>query len=347
MKTKRVKVLLIEDDSNNASAIMEILAAESSPEFDVEWVKTLSQGLEKLDSGRIHLVLLDLSLPDSSGLDTLIKASAKAPQLPIVVLTGLADETLGIKAVQEGAQDYLIKGQFSVSTLLRSIRYALERKRFEEELRRQTNLYQTLLQAHSDLGEGFMVVENPRVARVNEAFCRISGYTEEELFAMASVFDLIVPDQRRMMTERLRKRLRSEKVPDHYEASILSKHGKEVKLEVAVKLLSAEAEQVIFLVRDITERKKEMLRAERHEAARKMLQVLMHEIYDPMTGIIGNLSLLENEEVLPQVRECLKDIAECTKKIQSALKQLKHLDLADPTPLAENRHSENGQGKVN
>lgn len=335
MKTERVKVLLIEDDSNNASAIMEILAAESSPEFEVEWVKNLSQGLEKLDSGGIHLVLLDLSLPDSSGLDTLIKTGEKAPQLPIVVLTGLADETLGVKAVQEGAQDYLVKGQFSVSLLLRSIRYALERKRFEEELRRQTNLYQTLLQAHSDVGEGFLIVEDQRIMRVNEAFCRISGYTEEELFAMPSMLDLIVPDQRRMLSERLRRRLRGENVPDHYEASILNKHDSEVKLEVAVKLLSTETRQFIVVARDITERKKEMLRAERHEAARKMLQVLMHEIYDPMTGIIGNLSLLESEEVLPQVRECLKDIEECTKKIQSALKQLKHLDLADPTPLAE------------
>ena len=92
-------------------------------------------GLEKLDQGEIDLVLLDLGLPDSRGLDTFVKAYSHAPQIPFVVLTGLNDETVALTAVREGAQDYLVKGQTDSGLLLRAIRYATERKRIEEELR--------------------------------------------------------------------------------------------------------------------------------------------------------------------------------------------------------------------
>ncbi|HEY3129832.1 MAG TPA: response regulator [Acidobacteriota bacterium] len=333
MEHADIRVLLIEDDFSSGSAIKEILASESDPGYEVHWVDRLSSALEELGHGRFQLILLDLTLPDSNNLDTLIRVRSKAPQLPIVVLTGLADERLGVRAVREGAQDYLVKGQFSVSLLLRSVRYAIERKRLEDEVRRQTDLYQTLLKAHSDVGEGFLIIENQKIVRANEASCRISGYNEKELLALPSVLDLVVPEQRELLVDRLRRRLRHEKVPDHYETHITDKRGTRRDIEVAVKLLEGDSAQVIIVARDTTERKREMVRAERHEAARKMLQVLMHEIYNPLTGITGNLSLLDSEEVSPQVRECLKDIEECARRIQFALNQLKQLDLAEPAPL--------------
>ena len=85
--------------------------------------------------GEIDLVLLDLGLPDSRGLETFVKAYAHAPQIPFVVLTGLNDETVALSAVRQGAQDYLVKGQTDGGLLLRAIRYATERKRIEEDLR--------------------------------------------------------------------------------------------------------------------------------------------------------------------------------------------------------------------
>src|SRR5262249_45467525 len=82
------------------------------------------------------VVLLDLGLPDSDGLDTFLELRRHAPALPVVVLTGLADETLGARAVQEGAQDYLVKGQVEGRVLARAVRYAVERRRAEETVRR-------------------------------------------------------------------------------------------------------------------------------------------------------------------------------------------------------------------
>jgi len=132
-------VLLIEDNEDDVLIIRETLAevrGASLPAgtFDLEWAHRLSAGLERLAEGGIDVVLLDLGLPDSQGMETFRKAHTQAPEAPIVVLTGLADETLGVKAVQEGAQDYLVKGQVDGNLLVRSMRHAIERQRLLAEL---------------------------------------------------------------------------------------------------------------------------------------------------------------------------------------------------------------------
>jgi two-component system sensor histidine kinase UhpB len=129
-----MKILLIEDNPGDARLIREMLAEAENGSFTLEWVTRLSDGLERLNQGEINLVLLDLGLPDSRGLDTFIKAHAQAPQVPFVLLTGLDDETLALSAVRQGAQDYLVKGATDPNALLRAIRYATERKQAERAL---------------------------------------------------------------------------------------------------------------------------------------------------------------------------------------------------------------------
>ncbi|MHB9075070.1 MAG: hybrid sensor histidine kinase/response regulator [Desulfobaccales bacterium] len=131
-----LKVLLIEDNPGDARLIREMLAEAGADDIRLEWVPRLSQGLESLGKGEIDLVLLDLSLPDSRGLETFCKAYTQAPEIPFVLLTGLDDETLALTAVQKGAQDYLIKGKTDASRLFRAIRYASERKKVQQTLRR-------------------------------------------------------------------------------------------------------------------------------------------------------------------------------------------------------------------
>ena len=126
------RVLLIEDNPGDARLISEMLAEVRSAAFDLEWADDLSTGLERLATGGIDAVLLDLSLPDSQGLDTFVKTHIHAPQVPIIVLSGLDDEELAGKAVREGAQDYLVKGNVDTNLLVRALRYAIERKRAEE-----------------------------------------------------------------------------------------------------------------------------------------------------------------------------------------------------------------------
>lgn len=134
MNDKGIKVLLIEDNPGDARLIREMLAEVDGAGFDLHCYDRLSTGLEHLTATDTDVILLDLSLPDSQGLDTLTKVHSGAQQLPIVVLTGLDDETLAIKAVHEGAQDYLVKGQLDSNLLARSIRYAIERQQLMMEL---------------------------------------------------------------------------------------------------------------------------------------------------------------------------------------------------------------------
>jgi len=128
MDNKTIRVLLIEDNPGDVRLIRETLAEVRGAHFGLECVGRPSTGLERLAADGIDVVLLDLSLPDSVGFDTFTTVHAQAPQVPILLLTGLEDEALGARAVREGAQDYLVKGQAGGGSLARAIRYAIERK---------------------------------------------------------------------------------------------------------------------------------------------------------------------------------------------------------------------------
>jgi signal transduction histidine kinase len=128
-----IRALLIEDNPGDARLIREMLrdAGGAARAIDVSVADRLSSGLEHLREHGADLVLLDLSLPDSSGLETFDALHGAAPTTPVVVLSGLADESVAVTAVHRGAQDYLVKGQVDGGALLRSMRYAIERQRLE------------------------------------------------------------------------------------------------------------------------------------------------------------------------------------------------------------------------
>jgi phosphoserine phosphatase RsbU/P len=131
-----IRALLVEDNPGDARLIQLMLSDAAGDLFEVEHVQRLGTGLERLSEPGIGIVLLDLSLPDSHGLDTFAQMHARAPQIPIIVLSGLNDTTVAVEAVHEGAQDYLIKGQVDGQLLVRAMRYAIERKRMAEQLGR-------------------------------------------------------------------------------------------------------------------------------------------------------------------------------------------------------------------
>jgi len=128
------KILLIENDSGAADGIRAALAATGSGSFDVEWVRQLSEGLERLSKRGINAVLLELSLPDSQGLEAFDKLFAAAPDVPILILGGDNNEALAKEAVGRGAQDYLLPGHLDGYSLPRALRNAIERKVVEDVL---------------------------------------------------------------------------------------------------------------------------------------------------------------------------------------------------------------------
>src|SRR5213592_1591036 len=133
MEPQPLSVLLVEDDPADARLVQELLREAGEP-IALTHAERLRQALAYLKQQGFHAILLDLWLPDSEGLETFARAHAEAPDTPIVVLTGLHDEDLAVKALREGAQDYLVKGQVDGRLLYHAIRYAIERHRVEEAL---------------------------------------------------------------------------------------------------------------------------------------------------------------------------------------------------------------------
>lgn len=130
-----VKILLIEDNVAEARLLQEFLIQAQSQEFTLVHVNRLGEALQELGQCNYDIILLDLSLPDSEGLSSLPPLIEQAPSIAIVVLTNTNDEELAIEAVRQGAQDYLIKRQVNPDVLVRSLRYAIERKQVLESLR--------------------------------------------------------------------------------------------------------------------------------------------------------------------------------------------------------------------
>jgi diguanylate cyclase (GGDEF)-like protein len=131
------RLLLVEDNPGDAVLVREMLRSALAEGFELIHAARLSEACVRLEADGAACVLLDLSLPDAHGLEALTRLKVAAPEVPIVVLTGHDDERLALSAVQEGAQDYLIKGRVDDRLISRSIRYAIERKRAEVELAHQ------------------------------------------------------------------------------------------------------------------------------------------------------------------------------------------------------------------
>ncbi len=148
MGEKPIKILLIEDSVFATRHTQKMLAEAHSSQFlaQLECADQLSTGLKRLTEGGIDIVLLDLTLPDSHDLDTFTSVHAQAPEMPIVVLTGLEDEKLAVEAVFKGAQDYLVKGQLDCNLLKRSLLFDIERKQVQEELRKHKEHLEELVE---------------------------------------------------------------------------------------------------------------------------------------------------------------------------------------------------------
>jgi two-component system sensor histidine kinase/response regulator len=136
MTSHPINVLLVEDNPADAVLLRECLLESPDDSFALEVAVTLEAGLDRLAAGDIAAVLLDLALPDSFGMDTILRATAQALGVPIIVLTGLKDDSLALQAVQRGAQDFLSKADVSAHSLQRAVLHAIERERSKEEIRK-------------------------------------------------------------------------------------------------------------------------------------------------------------------------------------------------------------------
>jgi diguanylate cyclase (GGDEF)-like protein/PAS domain S-box-containing protein len=203
-----IKVLLIEDNPGDARLVKEMLIDEGANKFSLAHVGLIREGLSLLRDEDYHVVLLDLSLPDGHGLDTIRQVCAEAPHLPVVILTGFDDETIAIRAVQEGAQDYLVKGQMDSNLLARAIRYAIERKRAEEKLRESEEIFRQLAENIRDV---FYMYEQDitQPSYISPAYMEIWGRPCQSPY-QESLWDAVHPEDKDRVMRSLEKKSRGE-----------------------------------------------------------------------------------------------------------------------------------------
>jgi PAS domain S-box-containing protein len=179
MLTQPIEVLLVEDNPADARLLTESLKEAGRLGFHVTHASRLKGAIEALSSTSVHVIVLDLSLPDSSGLQTVSRLQSAAPGVPIVVLTGLQDEALALQAVRQGVQDYLIKGQCESGLAARALSYAVERRRAEEALRdREARLAAVVGTAVDAI---ITIDDQGVVESVNPATERLFGYERIEM----------------------------------------------------------------------------------------------------------------------------------------------------------------------
>ncbi|MBD2448298.1 response regulator [Nostoc sp. FACHB-152] len=176
MAGKLIKVLLVEDNPGDVFLLQELLKEVNTTKVELRPVERLSEALNLLAHDSFDVMLLDLSLPDSQGISTFLSANRQAKATPIIVLTGLDDETLALRAMQEGAQDYLVKGQVTGDLLVRSMRYAIERQRIEDALRQSEERFRVALK-----NSPIFVFNQDKELRYTWVYNSISGWTTEEM----------------------------------------------------------------------------------------------------------------------------------------------------------------------
>lgn len=261
MDKKQLRVLLIEDNAGDARFIEELLREVPEAPFSVEHVDSLSQGLAHLAQGDVDVILLDLSLPDSQGLESLNKILSQTQTLPIVVLSGLSDEYVAMKAVQEGAQDYLVKGNVDSNLLARTLRYAVERERLRVALKESEARYRLLADNIADVI--WTADMQARITYVSPSIKRMLGYTVEETMRLR-ISDLLTHDSldqaRRFIKWQMSMYGRGKQPhPVSMTLEHIRKDGSRVWAEVMLSFLWGEDGRITGIMgatRDITERRK-------------------------------------------------------------------------------------------
>jgi diguanylate cyclase (GGDEF)-like protein/PAS domain S-box-containing protein len=188
---KEINILLIEDNQDEAELIQGFLSSVQVFSYNLLHCDCLSDGIQALNDdcqngSDIDVVLLDLHLPDSRGMETFIRVNTTVPNIPIILMTNLDNEIIAHKTVRDGAQDYLVKTDLDGNTLCRSIRYAIERKRSEESLRESQERYRLAIRGANDGLWDWDLLKNK--VYYSPRWKQILGYSGDEIWESPSVW---------------------------------------------------------------------------------------------------------------------------------------------------------------
>ncbi|TRZ68940.1 MAG: PAS domain S-box protein [Methanothrix sp.] len=251
---KPIAILLVEDNPGDVRLIWEMLQ-DSGIAFEIVSSDRLSEGLEAIAKNEPDVILLDLGLPDSQGIETFHRVNDQASGVPVIVLTTFDDDDLAIGAVQLGAQDYLVKGQIDGNLLGRSIGYAIERNRAQEALRRSEAKYRLLVENSNDIV--YQTDNRGNLIFINKMGLKTSEVAEEEMIGQPWA-PFLHPEDLADAVKVYRETLETGRSLSNYECRFVTRRGKGRVFPVSLNItvLKDEAGNVLGtqgIARDITE----------------------------------------------------------------------------------------------
>jgi PAS domain S-box-containing protein len=248
---KNIKILLIEDNPGDAYLIGEQLEEFANFTYKLKNVETLNEALNVLKEQTFDVILLDLGLPDSDGINTFLRIYNKNPLIPIIILTGLNDETIGSYAVKKGAQDFLVKGQIEGRLLQSTIQYSIERKKAEDRIYKLANVVESSNDAI--ITESLYGI----ITSWNKGAENIFGYSAKEM--LGRNISIISPPHVHEETKKLSNKIIHGETVRPYETSGLTKDGMIIDISVTLSPvfdISGKLTAISFISRDITESKR-------------------------------------------------------------------------------------------
>ena len=252
---EKYHILFIDDNPGDQRLIHEILKEDREASFEIEFANSLGSGIETLGEKLFDVVLLDLNLPDSSGIETLMQILGLVTEIPVVVITGQDDEDLADEALRRGAQDYQVKGRISGSTMVRAIRYAIGRNKIERELRKSEERFRTLFE-HAPDGY-YLLGSSGEFIDGNKAAEEMAGYKKEELLGKKFFeIDLLTPESLEKAVRHFQNNIAGRAAgPD--EVTLVRKDGTFLPVEIRTHPIKIRDQDVILgVARDVSERKK-------------------------------------------------------------------------------------------
>ncbi len=293
MNRETIQVLLVEDNPGDVGLVQAALADAATGAFTLTHVGSLAEAEKCVAEGHFDAMLLDLSLPDGHGIDTVSTALKASKGVPIVVMTGSDDDALALRAVELGAQDYLVKGDTDGRTLIRCLRYAIERKRALDEMRQMNMAIMNAMPGISRLDR------DGRYVDVNEAYAAMLGYELGDLIG-TSWETTVHRDDRKLATEAYGQMLREGKV--ELESRAIRKDGSIFHKQVLMVKIGDDGGKAAghhCFMKDISDRKRALeLQLEKkqaevaNQAKSEFLANMSHELRTPLNGVIGMTELL-------------------------------------------------------
>src|SRR3954468_17065540 len=215
MSESIINVLIVEDSKLDATLLTKMLASPAPEKYHVTLTAVLSDALHATEREQFDVIISDLSLPDSAGLATVSKLRWAATHSAIIVISGTEDSAVALQAVRQGAQDYLVKGQYDVGELRHAIRYAIERHRLQMALQESEKHYRHLLEATTDYTYRVTLVDGVAVKTEHSLTCAsVTGYTPADYDADPRLWlRMVHPDDEEMVIEQARRVSSGETLP--------------------------------------------------------------------------------------------------------------------------------------